>query len=690
MASPQRNAHSEAPMVEQIITEFFAKSLHIILGSRYQCASSRNCCSGDPSTSSPSSSSSTSSVRPRDKWFNLALGDCPAALENMDLWGVGESNFAPLVIDVILVRRPSDLDQTHRPPGGCLVRNISAKDRYPNCWSLEQDEPGTERREKIIERWVVQYESRNSGGCAGMTEPSSGGRGRTTSGSSHSSEMSAAQRKVYKRSIILLRSLYLTVRLLPAYKIFRDLVSTGQVLPFSLAHRISSFVEPFTRVEDEEMQQYTFSPIDTPCGRLCLSVSYLPTLENLSSEPWTPLSAQLISDYVGSPLADPLKRFECLPSAVPIPTYVSFTRRHSWSNSHRSTPSASPSPSPTRSCTRTSSQQANPELPLPGWRASGSSLPKGLIIPHRAASLVHNKGISFDEQDRSPSSLPSSSASPPYLPARVSLNALLRTESAPERVPLPQRNSCLSNDALPPLPSPRGARPHCHYWADNVRAQEHAPSSSQPSPPDGRFQAKPESLQGESQPGVIIQKVPSQGATNSGNLLGGLMAACTSPRLLPNTSNTIRLSMLDEFVNSGFLCPFVEDDDFRADPPEEREPTDHLDFGGLLPVRKSQGAAVGELVIMLKHAPPLHQDPHKLESPPPQPQDEPHSRGRAMVVEKNLESPTAAAPPSLLRSRTTSDALEELKNYREMKDLLLQQGGPCLSTTIVRKSPTSS
>ncbi|CAA6668385.1 unnamed protein product [Spirodela intermedia] len=362
-------------MVEQIITEFFAKSSIL---------------------------SSGRVVQPGSRGLS-------AALENMDLWGVGESNFAPLVIDVILVRRPSDLDQTHRPPAGVC---------------LEQDEPGTERREKIIERWVVQYESRNSGGCAGMAEPSSGGRGRTTSGSSHSSEMSAAQRKVYKRSIILLRSLYLTVRLLPAYKIFRDLVSTGQVLPFSLAHRISSFVEPFTRVEDEEMQQYAFSPIDTPCGRLCLSVSYLPTLEDLSSEPWTPLSAQLISDYVGSPLADPLKRFECLPSAVPIPTYVSFTRRHSWSNSHRSTP-------------------------------------LHLLRLHPPAHA-------------------------PELPASRRIPSFL----------------FLGGGLLP-------------------------------SPPDCRFQAKPESLQGR--------------ATNSGNLLGGLMAACTSPRLLPNTATRL-----------GYLCWMIE------------------------------------------------------------------------------------------------------------------------------------
>jgi hypothetical protein len=71
---------SEPPIVEQVITEFFAKSLHIILESRSPYDSSRNFIRPSP-PSSPLAGS-----QPRDRWFNLALRDCPAALENFDLW----------------------------------------------------------------------------------------------------------------------------------------------------------------------------------------------------------------------------------------------------------------------------------------------------------------------------------------------------------------------------------------------------------------------------------------------------------------------------------------------------------------------------------------------------------------------------------------------------------------------------
>ncbi|KAF9613429.1 hypothetical protein IFM89_008259 [Coptis chinensis] len=57
--------------------------------------------------SSPSPTSS-SHVRPKDKWFNLALKECPAVLENLDLWR--QSNLEPMVVDVVLVKRPVDID----------------------------------------------------------------------------------------------------------------------------------------------------------------------------------------------------------------------------------------------------------------------------------------------------------------------------------------------------------------------------------------------------------------------------------------------------------------------------------------------------------------------------------------------------------------------------------------------------
>ncbi|RWW14556.1 hypothetical protein BHE74_00034888 [Ensete ventricosum] len=86
---------------------------------------------------------------PRDKWFNLALRDCPAALENFDIWR--KSNLEPLVIDIILIRRALVPNVAH-PLGGCLLRNFSG-----NCDLALEPKSG-----KIVERWIVQYERHKS------------------------------------------------------------------------------------------------------------------------------------------------------------------------------------------------------------------------------------------------------------------------------------------------------------------------------------------------------------------------------------------------------------------------------------------------------------------------------------------------------------------------------------------------
>lgn len=311
------NAHSDTAKMEQIITEFFAKSLHIILESRAIYVSSRNSYSGDQSVSSPCSSPSSSpSVRPRDKWFNLALRECPAAFENIN-------NLESIIIDVILVHRPLDLDPMI--PKRVLFRSSSLKERY----QLSDGEAfGVEgNSERIVERWVVQYENRK------IKDSNYGTR--------RSSNVSL--QNLYKKCTLLLRSLYATVRLLPAYKIFRDLNSSARIQPFTLAHRVSSFVEPFTRKEESDMMQFRFTPVDTSSGRLCVSVMYCPSPSVLSSEPLLSLSPQVISDYVGSPLVDPLKRLPSLPLAgLPCPGPPSL-RRHSWNFDDCYFPNTSPS-----------------------------------------------------------------------------------------------------------------------------------------------------------------------------------------------------------------------------------------------------------------------------------------------------------------------------------------------------------
>nr|CAD1824659.1 unnamed protein product [Ananas comosus var. bracteatus] len=499
------------------------------------------------SSSSPSPSPcSPSSSKPRDKWFNLALRECPAALENFDLWR--QSNLEPLVIDIVLIRRASSPE---------------TPDRRVN-WSGEGA--------RIVERWVVQYESRGSIGRR---------RSRL--------EIRNLCEEMCKRSIVLLRSLYLFIRLLPAYKLFRELNSSGRIRPLGLSHRISSFVEPFTRAEDAEMKHFGFVPIGTPCGRLSLTVSYLPNLEIVGSEPSTPLSPQFIMDYVGSPNTDPLKRFQSLPSAM---------RRHSWSDNHGNLPS--PSPSPTYSDSR-------------------------------------------------------------------ALRALMRCESAPVSIPANRIG------ALPPSPSLKST---------NLGAEK-------------KVQIKEELLKlGEPHTGMTLQKVLSFGRDDIGYLSGLKIPSCTSPRI-PSRSSS-RLSLFDEFDDSEIVYLFAEDDEDltgacnRVEVPDVKlQEGESAESGGSLVVRRSPDALVGALVNMLKTAPPLRQDLSESLNPSVLVCEEAHTqRAQNTSIETEVgtnkfENPnpnsssgiaSSSSSSSIYKSRTAADALEELRVYKELKELLLNKG----------------
>ncbi|KAF2293198.1 hypothetical protein GH714_038991 [Hevea brasiliensis] len=566
MASSSSNTHNEAAKMEQVITEFFAKSLHIILESRSPSISSRNY-SGEQAVSSPSSSSSSSSgVRPRDKWFNLALRECPAALENPDIWRRG--NLEPMVVDVILVQRPLDWDPVNCSLKKDFARNPSSKEHYAFSWNSDQEELRCEAKtEKTIERWVLQYESRRS------RDNGTGNR-----------RSSNTLNMLYKKSILLLRSLYATVRLLPAYKIFRDLNSSGQIRTFTLTHRVSSFVESFTCKEEAEMQRFGFTPVDTSCGRLCLSVVYRSSLSDISSESSTPMSPQFIPDYVGSPLADPLKRFPSLPVSHGSPSSLPFSRPHSWSYDlyKASAPSISCSPSPTHSESHASI--SNP---------SSRRFPSTNLPPHPPeTSSVHKKNMGFDEYCPSPNFTPSPSPSPPiYIPGSGShlSKALLQSESAPVSIPAGKLASSpvlCNKQNLPPSPNLKGTR------------------SSNP---------RTDSSTGFVQTGASIEKLSSLGKDDIRKYLGVKTSSNSSPQI--SFSRSSSRSFQDDFDDPDFPCPFDVEDDDMTDPGSRPQSFDQrgllcdpLERGGLFPIRKSQDAAVGALVRMLKKAPPLRQD----------------------------------------------------------------------------------
>ncbi|KAI3775802.1 hypothetical protein L1987_45556 [Smallanthus sonchifolius] len=603
------NPHSELAKMEQIITEFFAKSLHIILESRCPFVSSRNY-SGERSYLR----SSSSSMRPRDKWFNLALRDCPAALENIDFWR--QSNLEPMVVDVVLVQRPN-WDSARSSPKLALERNLSSNNR----WRSDSDEFGCDGdSEKVIERWIVRYESKK-----GCKEGSSGNKRANSSTSSHA---------LYKKSILLLRSLYATVRLLPAYKIFREINSSGQIRSFSLIHRVSSSVEPLVGRDESEMQQFVFTPVDTSSGKLCVSLSYLPSISDTTSESSTPMSPQFIPDYVGSPLADPLKRLPSLPMPQYSPSSLPFGRRHSWSYDTRmaSPPSALPSPSPTYSESRTLHSKFGSHRP-----------PISSRYPSLEPAQGHVKDIGYDEYLHSPNFSPSPSPSPPV--GDNMLKVLLRSDSAPVYVPASRLGDgpLSSNKTVLPFSPPlKTTRPSLSL----VERCSSIPTTA----------------------GKLLSLREEEIAKTSGVKI----SSNSSPHKSSSRSFS-RLSFEDSYDDSDFSGHFVVDDDDMIDPDSRPGSSDRSGNLGTPHERiKSQDAAVGALVQMLKKAPPLQQDlnrsqnvckPSRPENPFNQIQDHPP------LASSNMSSSRVSG------IKTTSDALEELKVYMDVKQMLLRQSG---------------
>ncbi|KAK4781013.1 hypothetical protein SAY87_017119 [Trapa incisa] len=309
---PMSASESDAAIMEQIITEFFLKSLHIILDARTPCVSSHDL-AGEKS----GSSSSSSSVRRRDKWFNLALKECPVVFKNLGFWYW--RNPKSMIVDVILNRR--------------VLESVYG--------DHESTKEGEKSSEQIIERWVVKYEVRR-------TESGDSNKGKKRSSKSILSSL-------YKKSIILLRSLYTTVRLLPASKLFRRLsISSGRCSCF-LAHRVSSSADPLDPKEEAKMQLHGFAPLDTSYGKIQLSVIYLSRIPEVQPQAsLRPIASQFIQNYVENSLAEPVKWLPLLLQAqgsFPLNKYTLTSNHHcllsspSFTQSHSSTPT-NPCPLP--------------------------------------------------------------------------------------------------------------------------------------------------------------------------------------------------------------------------------------------------------------------------------------------------------------------------------------------------------
>ncbi|CAK9207929.1 unnamed protein product [Sphagnum troendelagicum] len=631
---------AEKAKIEQIVSEFFVKSLHVILESRIPFVAAQSQSGGaggggggggrggdEVSFLGSSPVSSSSSSRTTNRWFNLELENCNAVQESAEPWRRGIMQEA-MVVDILLQQQ-------------------------------QQGGPSA----TLLERWVVHYERRKK-----PPSTATGGLGLGGTG------------KVYKRTIIMLRSLYCSVRTLPAHRLFRLANSSSHSQSFSLSYMVSAAPPPLTTGDDRLMSTCRLTPIETQWGKLCVSVAYRSATAVTALEIMPPILPRIIADYVGSPTTDPLRRFSSigsmpsrgnpgkqgvhmvsLPSSVPI----SLGRRHSWSGSLNKVagPPSLPPSSPTFQ-SASPSPNFHPSPPKPPSSPSGQGHMPSHLSPrtsplHRPFSQPSSyQGHSNASQPipiksrYSPPFSPSPSPSPPAHGYSQQDN-VLRSSSAPVSIPRPS-NPMRPNSRLPmadPYHQNRGLLPP-------------------PSP-----QSKPAE--------VMLNRVASynprlgHGAQVVGDIKGDEESRLRAKRSLYGspglTIGSFRaLSKVgglphDDMDDGDFACPFAVDDDEVDEigsPVARPKTADTFESVGLPgSVGAQPHAAVGAFVRFLRSAPPLRE----LRTP------------SATFSDLALGKLTSASPQVPVPTHTT-DALEELRGYREMRDFLMKQRGGNLAS----------
>ncbi|CAE6075621.1 unnamed protein product [Arabidopsis arenosa] len=588
------NLPSDIGRLEQIVSHFFPKALHIVLNSRIPSLQSRG---------RSRERLSGLNVRKSDKWFNLVMGDRPPALEKLHSWH--RNILDSMIIDIILVHPIStdtlDVDDDHH--GDSTVRSA----------------------ETVIERWVVQYEN-------------------PLIMSPQSSESATRYQKVYKKSIILLRSLYAQTRLLPAYRVSRQLSSSLASSGYDLIYKVSSFSDIFSGPVTETMKEFRFAPVEVPPGRLCASVTYRSDLSDFNLGAHITLPPRIITDYVGSPATDPMRFFPSPGKSVegnsfigragrPPLTGSSAERPHSWTSGFHRPPAQYPTPN--QSFSPAHSHQFSPGLHDFHWSRTDAF---------------------GDNHQLSPPFSPSGSPSTPrYISGSNSPRINVRPGTAPVTIP----SSATFNRYVSSNFSEPGRNPLPPFSPKSTRR---SPSSQDSLPGIALYRS---SRSGESPSGLMnqypAQKLSKDSKYDSGRF-SGVLSSSDSPRFGFSRSPS-RLSSQDDLDDPDCSCPFDFDDVDESglqysQSLDRRKTSSSISQSLPLGRRSSQDAAVGVLVHMLKTAPPLRQD---------------SSTYMASMSGVQREGSVSGTESEFSMARSTSDALEELRNYKQLKDLLLSK-----------------
>eukprot|EP01018_Ginkgo_biloba_P039158 Gb_20559 [translate_table: standard] len=334
MDSLSKSERSKA-RVEQITSEFFAKTLQIILETRIPSISSQK--HYDSFIALPSAE-----PRKRDRWFNLVLGNSPIPRPSVASWRSHPQGL--MVIDVLLSQGAGDYIGKGTCHSSPPTRSSLSPIDSAGSWPTAQGEAG----KILLERWFVQFKSTGAGevpklrsdiprtDCAGLpllpnisVDENESKRAEAIGDKldrgavqvrylPHLSPHAMEVPVVYKKTILMLRSVYAMARLLPAYRLFRLSCSSPRDCNFKLSYRLSTSNIP--QVEEAEMSNFCFTPVDTCWGQMLIKVDYHTATSVTALEVSTSTSPHIIADYVGGPTTERVKKLSDEPLVGSVPS----------------------------------------------------------------------------------------------------------------------------------------------------------------------------------------------------------------------------------------------------------------------------------------------------------------------------------------------------------------------------------
>lgn len=707
--------------VEQVVSEFFVKSLQIILEARIP-----SICPQKHFDPFKIFSSSYSVPRKQDQWFNLVLGNSNIPQQNIDLCKTNPQGL--IVVDVLLSQCSGDYLNTSEPYRArpATVSNLSSI-KAGGAWPTTRGEGG----HILLERWFVQFRSWTGMGKCSEGRPSTvilgciesplvpnlkneckraeTSRNKTDTGVHwnflphvlpHVTDVPV----VYKQTILMLRSLYSLTRLLPAYRLFRLSCSSPKSCLFTLSYRLSS--SPLSGFNEAEMASFCITPIDTMWGQMLIKVVYHTATSVTASETSISGSPHIITDYVGSPTTERIKKFSdeplggsvptggplgnkihavCLPLSVPnSPAGSTFGLQQWWKGRLETAQSTLQPPSPSPSSGGSLLLDSNLDDSLtsiashisdgsPESKSFQSHWNRSVSAPipidqnqhlHGSSHFLERAAEGISDQNHKKSNI-----RPPvqhHLSQASSFLSVggtsLPNSESHQRTLLKKTRRYNLKSNMAPLPLVR-----------------HAPGPS-PLCPTG---------ESSSSYGRIMHfgSAPVNTCTGFNNIdqaAFGTQKASESASRPGHSRNTFFSSKSmskkgkehgkeECILDDSFAFPFAIDED-ESGPKRVRNRNDGRAPAGKaeLIYHRSQGSAAGELILMLNSAAPLFRmgtvtkEADFLLS---EQGDSVFERSRDTIPEKG----TVYSVPN--EPRKASDALKELKTYIEMKDFLLRQSG---------------